>query len=232
MPRHLHLVLLAGTLVATGPCALSQMRGAGFSGGGRSISGRGFSDEPARFHRGRGIYLGDPFYYSDYPDGPYYVESGPPQVVLMQPPAAESAPESRVQPLMIELQGDRYVRTGGLELTSDSRSVSSAHSSSVPVQTAGDSAQAKAQKDVSVASAVPTHLPTVLVYRDGHREDVSGYAIVSSVIYARGDYWQDGYWTKNIQLSSLNIPATLKANQENGVKFILPAGPNEVVTRP
>jgi hypothetical protein len=52
------------------------------------------------------------------------------------------------------------------------------------------------------------------------------------VMYARGDYWRDGYWTKNIQLSALNISATLKTNQDHGVKFVLPAGPNEVVTRP
>jgi hypothetical protein len=134
---------------------------------------------------------------------------------------------------MIELQGDRYVRTGGFESADDSRPASSAHVSDATLQSTGRSTrEAKAQNDVTVASAVSPRLPTVLIYRDGHREDVSGYAIISSVIYARGDYWQDGYWTKNIQLSSLNIPATLKANQENGVKFILPSSPNEVVTRP
>jgi hypothetical protein len=61
---------------------------------------------------------------------------------------------------------------------------------------------------------------------------VSDYAIVGVVMYARGDYWQNGYWTKNIQLSALNVPATLKANQDNGVKFTLPSSPNEVITRP
>jgi len=61
---------------------------------------------------------------------------------------------------------------------------------------------------------------------------VTDYAIVAGVIYARGDYWQNGYWTKQIRLSLLNIPATIQANQEQGVKFVLPSAPNEVVTRP
>jgi len=52
------------------------------------------------------------------------------------------------------------------------------------------------------------------------------------VIYARGNYWQDGYWTKNIEISALNLPATIQVNQDNGVRFTLPAGPSEVVTRP
>jgi len=69
------------------------------------------------------------------------------------------------------------------------------------------------------------HLPTVLVYSRRPSRRCFGYAIIHNVIYARGDYYQDGYWTKNIQLSLLNIPATLKANQDNGVKFILPAAP-------
>jgi len=28
------------------------------------------------------------------------------------------------------------------------------------------------------------------------------------------------------------VPTTVKLNQERGVKFVLPAAPNEVVTRP
>ena len=32
--------------------------------------------------------------------------------------------------------------------------------------------------------------------------------------------------------SELNIPESRKANEERGVRFVLPAAPNEVVTRP
>jgi hypothetical protein len=72
----------------------------------------------------------------------------------------------------------------------------------------------------------------VLIYRDGHSEQVPEYAIVKGVIYTRGDYWRNGQWTKTIQMLALNIPATIQANQKQGVRFVLPAGPNEVVTRP
>jgi hypothetical protein len=71
-----------------------------------------------------------------------------------------------------------------------------------------------------------------LIFRDGHHEESSDYSIISGVIYARGDYWTSGSWSKQIPLSQLDLPATLKANQERGVTFRLPGAPNEVVTRP
>ncbi len=215
MPTRLHLALLAALalLVAIPQNCYAQMRGFGVQPG--SAPRGELHGAPWRGHTRHGIYLGDPFRYSDYaPDQPYY-DAVPPQVILLQPQAADpEPPRPRIQPLMIELQGDRYVRTGGYETAG----------SGVPQVS-------RSLREVS-ADAAPLRIPTVLVYRDGHREDVSGYAIIHDVIYARGNYYQDGYWTKNIELSSLNIPATLKANQDNGVKFILPSGPNEVVTRP
>jgi hypothetical protein len=75
-------------------------------------------------------------------------------------------------------------------------------------------------------------LPTIFVFRDGHREESSDYSIVSGIIYAKSEYWTDGAWTKQIPLSDLNIPESRQVNQERGVKFVLPAAPNEVVTRP
>ncbi len=70
---------------------------------------------------------------------------------------------------------------------------------------------------------------TVLVFRDGHKEEVNKYVIEGNSVYASTDYWSTGSWTKKIPLSELNVPATLKLNQERGVKFKLPSGPNEVV---
>jgi hypothetical protein len=87
---------------------------------------------------------------------------------------------------------------------------------------------------VRVASADLS--PTVLVYRDGHREEVADYAIVGRIMYAhRSDGAGESdasYGMKNIQLSALDIPATMRANRENGLNFALPSAPNEVVTRP
>ncbi len=72
----------------------------------------------------------------------------------------------------------------------------------------------------------------IFVFRDRHREQSNDYSIISGVIYARGDYWTNGYWSKQIPLSQLDLPATFQANQERGIVFRLPSAPNEVVTRP
>jgi hypothetical protein len=55
---------------------------------------------------------------------------------------------------------------------------------------------------------------------------------MSGTIYSKADYWSSGSWTKKIQIADLDVPATLKLNQERGLKFELPAGPNEVVVSP
>jgi hypothetical protein len=74
--------------------------------------------------------------------------------------------------------------------------------------------------------------PAVLVYRDGHTEYVSSYSIIGPTIYTTADDETNGSWTRKIQVADLDIPATLKQNQQRGVKFDLPSGPNEVVIRP
>jgi hypothetical protein len=70
------------------------------------------------------------------------------------------------------------------------------------------------------------------VYRDGHTEDVSSYSIIGPMIYTETGYWIDGNSTRTIQIADLDITATLKQNQQRGVKFDLPSGPNEVMIRP
>jgi hypothetical protein len=59
--------------------------------------------------------------------------------------------------------------------------------------------------------------PTVLVFKDGHKLEVENYAIVGLSIF---DLTQ-GHRHK-IALADLDIPATLKANDERGVTFQLP----------
>ena len=60
----------------------------------------------------------------------------------------------------------------------------------------------------------------------------SEYTIMSGTIYSKADYWTTGSWTRKIQIADLDVPATLRLNQERGLKFVLPASPNEVVVRP
>jgi hypothetical protein len=164
------------------------------------------------------IFLGTPW-FADYEPA-----AVPPQVVpviVVQTEPAAEPPREEIKPaapLLIEWQGDRYVRFSdtdqrGSEAQADYAKVA-------PVK--GHASQPQARE-------LP---PAALVFHDGHREEVRDYAIVRSVIYARGNYWSDGYWTKAIPISALDLPATMRANDERGILFTLPSGPNEVVTRP
>ena len=216
MPRRLIIAAISALLGAAvfAPISMAQMRGSGF-GRGVNVS---FTGRPHSHSFGSGaIFLGDPF-YADYPVAPLTL---PPQYLVVQStPAIDTAPEAKSEPLMIELQGNRYVRYGGKQQPAERGA------NSPP-----DYAEADA-KSPSLQQAQPELPPTVLIFRDGHREQVPGYAIVGATLYANGDYWQSGRWTKNIELSALNIPATVQANHDNGVKFLLPSAPNEVITRP
>lgn len=213
MPKTPIIVLLAAALSVQ--ISMAQMHAPGPSGFGRSI-GVSFAGHPHSRAFGPGaIFIGDPF-YADYAVAPVAI---PPQFVVAQPaPAPDVPPEPKSEPLLIELQGNRYVRFGG-----------SQQSVERGVNAAPDYADASNLSKQASHTELP---PTVLIFRDGHREQIPEYAIVGGTIYASGDYWQSGHWTKSIQLSALNIPATIQANQQAGVRFTLPSAPNEVVTRP
>jgi hypothetical protein len=207
------------------PFATAQMRGPTMtmpgavppSGFARGVN-VSFTGRPRSHAFGPGaIFLGDPF-YQDYPVAPLAL---PPQYVVVQPPTiVDTPPETKSEPLMIELQGNRYVRFGGRQQSAE-RGTTAA-----PDYAAGEAGSA------ARAQVQPELQPAVLIFRDGHREQVPEYAIVGGTLYASADYWQTGQWTKNIQISALNIPATVQANRDNGIKFTLPSAANEVVTRP
>jgi hypothetical protein len=185
--------------------------GAGF--GAHSGAGRGLQRSP--------IFPGSPYFYADgtYPPVAPAEPANPQVVFLASPPAAQPAKEeAKPQPLMIELQGGRYVRLGETQ---------KADGNALTPFSANDSNSSLAKPSASLS--LP---PAVLVYRDGHQERVRDYTIASGILYARGNYWTDGYWNKRIPLAALNLPASLRASESNGVQFVLPASSNEVVTRP
>jgi hypothetical protein len=93
-----------------------------------------------------------------------------------------------------------------------------------------DSQAAKIEISAAV-TASPTLPPALLVFRDGHTEEIQKYVIHGADLYATLDYSTSGSWTKQIPLADLDIPASLKANKDRGAKFNLPSGPNEVVVR-
>ncbi len=226
MFRRLSIALLLVT--ASLPLSSAQLRGGFARGIPRST---GVPHGTRRF--ARGIFPGSPYFYSDFysgydPSEPYLVDSpvgGPPaQVAVLQPAPAAEPRTSRPGPLVIEWQGDRYVRYGGLETESREASAHPDYASPAVPKTALSRAQRERPE-------TPMEAPqsAVLVYRDGHRVEIADYAIADGVIYVRDADWQNGHWTKHIPLAALDLSNTLQANQRRGVKFMLPNAPNVVI---
>lgn len=71
-------------------------------------------------------------------------------------------------------------------------------------------------------SQVQNDPATVLVFRDQQQREIHNYAIADGILYnftaAR---------TEKIPLAVIDIPATIKANDDRGVEFHLPPPPNE-----
>jgi hypothetical protein len=174
-------------------------------------------------HRRPFLYPVPVFWDSLSPDREFRSERAatPPTVIVMQgPPRAEPADETvpPPAPLLIELQGDRYVRLSG---------------EGSPGAEGFNEESAATQYHASKNSGpVREILPAVLVFRDGHREEVSDYTIADGILYARANYYTDGSWNRKVDLSSLNLPETFDANRSRGVRFQLPAAPNEVIVGP
>lgn len=166
-------------------------------------------------HHRSSFYL--PVFASDnfYSDAAYPRAPQPPVVILQTPQAAPvTDPPAPVTPLMIELQAGRYVH-----VTSDD-------GSRLPVEQPTTSPRA-----MQLATQPAEAQPVILIFRDGHREEVGGYTIAGGMLYSRGDYYNDGSWTKQIDLHALNLAETVAANQSRGIRFQLPASPNEVIAR-
>jgi len=62
---------------------------------------------------------------------------------------------------------------------------------------------------------------TVLIFKDGHQQEVSNYAIVGATLYDLSDGR-----TKKVQLADLDLTATMKENDQRGVEFQVPAKAN------
>jgi hypothetical protein len=230
------LILAVVTAAALVPQSVAQPRG-GLSHRSLRLESR-FGEGAFEHHRNsvpRGYYLdGVPYFYADYPF-PAAAEPAPQPVIVVEAPApvAGTAPEVKAAPLLIELQGDRYVRYGGVaERGANGLPDYSETISSRVVASRTAVARDQPRSATSAASASVDVPPAVLVYRDGHREEAPSYAIVGATLYAHGSDWQRGYWSLQIPLSTLDLVATAKSNQERGVQFLLPSAPNEVVTGP
>ena len=59
--------------------------------------------------------------------------------------------------------------------------------------------------------------PSVLVFRDGHQQEISNYAIMGQTVYVFDTR------TQKIAFADLDVPATIKANDDRGLEFKVPA---------
>ena len=77
------------------------------------------------------------------------------------------------------------------------------------------------QRDSDAASTTPgpsaDTIPTVLIFRDGHRLEIYNYAVSGQTLWVL-----TGRSSTRIPLSDLDLDATQTANQGNGVRILLP----------
>lgn len=75
--------------------------------------------------------------------------------------------------------------------------------------------QSAQQEQFAVREAKPNE-PSVLVFRDGREQEVSNYAIMGQTVYVFDKR------TQKIALADLDVPATIRANDDRGVEFKIP----------
>lgn len=176
------------------------------------LSGVPFDREQHRrgFGRNSFVYGGWPYFPPEYqaPSEPIvYVQAPAVAPAPAPPPRQEPAPSAA----LLELQGNQWVKVTSFTMGNSATATQEAPGASIP------------------AKELP---PAILVYRDGHTEQVSSYSIIGTTLYTKSDYWTSGAWSRKIQIADLDVPATIRQNRERGVNFNLPSGPNEVILRP
>jgi hypothetical protein len=192
------------------------------------LSGRGgFDRAHQRPFLNESAFLFPAYFYPDDEFDYGSVEPGAPpvQLIVSQPEQLPAPAASPVEPLLLEIHDGQWVRVPtGREMQA------------LPQSTKPDSAKALSSNSGFVelpatAPRLPALPPAVIVFRDGHTEEVAKYMIQGDMLFTNADYWSTGSWTRKIPLSDVDIPASLKLNKDRGTKFNLPSGPNEVVIR-
>jgi hypothetical protein len=177
---------------------------------GRAIGSPGVPPFANHFHHHFGrtaiFYGGWPYWEPSYYD--YEPEAIIPAPRAETPVAAPIRPEPIPDAVLLELHGDQWVKVN------------------FATNVSNGSSQPIAQAEIKELPAA------VLVYRDGHTEELTSYSIMGPTIYTKADYWSTGKWTRKIHVADLDVPATLQRNHDRGVRFDLPSGPDEIVLRP
>jgi hypothetical protein len=231
----LDLAVLAATIFASSAQAQRHVASAHVSRPRMNLARRAGVRSPVvpsrrsrRFSSGSGF---APYFYSDDDSDSGIIEEPTNQSVERTAQPASPAPvPTRPQSLLLELHGDHWVR-----ITNYGQTLTDAQSSKPESEQAADlpsATPANTPRRIPTAEPPSELPPAVLVFRDGHKEEIGKYVIVASTIYTSADHWSSGSWTRKVQIVQLDVPATLKLNQQRGTKFSLPSGPNEVMIRP
>jgi len=77
------------------------------------------------------------------------------------------------------------------------------------------------EPSIGMTKEVTAQPSTVLIFKDGRHSELRNYAIVGGTLFD----FSSGH-THKIQLTDLDLPATQKANDDQGVDFEVPANPS------
>jgi len=231
------LAATAGTLLAAStPAQRRGMRG----GDGFPRSGHeGHRERGERFEHGgerhrllnANGFFSPAYLYADneYEQEPDIVPGPPVQLAVMQP--VPPPPPVPVEPLLMEKRNGEWVRvvTGKQMATSQPATVDSAKPAPPALPHPAITERSKpAAPAVLPAAALPS---AVIVFRDGHQEQIAKYVIQGDILYTNSVGANGAARERQIPLSQLDLPASLKASADRGAKFNLPSAPNEVIVR-
>ena len=69
-----------------------------------------------------------------------------------------------------------------------------------------------------MSPASEEQIPVLIVYKDGHEQEIQNYAIVGDTLYELG-----AFTSHKIKLADLDLKQTIEKNEQRGVDFSLPA---------
>lgn len=214
-------LLVAALFPASAPAQVRGMASARGTHVGPTFRLRGSTRLVHRAHRR--FYTGFDYYpYYDPGYEPVTSEESPVNAVVEQPVQPPVPVASPVESLILENHDGQWVRIPTGSHLPISQQYTQSQASNLGAKNTGPER----------ASQPPTKLPpAVLVFRDGHQEEVERYVVEGNVLYTSADYWSTGSWTKRIPVAELDVPASVKLNAARGGNFSLPTRPYEVVVR-
>ena len=142
---------------------------------------------------GYGYSYAVPYYYGYGDDSSYYGSGGGPYLYSDAPQQGQAPPAEQTLHIIVDAAPPRPA----------------------PPDDIADPQPERAAAAPSLPEAKPG-VPTLLVFRDGHKQEVTNYAIMGQTVYIFDNR------TKKIALADLDVPATIKANDDQGVEFQVP----------